>query len=65
MKLWFSIFVGWLLKRSIHKYGGFKLYYRLRTLFVGLVVGEVVAGGFWIFLDFLFEVQRGWPIHIN
>jgi hypothetical protein len=65
LKLWFSIFLGWLLKSGIIKYGGFRLYYRMRAFFIGIVVGEVVAGGFWILMDYLFNIHTGWPIHIN
>lgn len=46
--LWFSLFVGWLLKWAIVKYGGFKVYGRMKRLFVGLVVGEVIAAAIWI-----------------
>ncbi len=65
MKLWFSIFLGWFCKFCIIRYGGFKAYYRMRNFFIGLVVGEVAAGGLWVFIDFLMGIQSGWPIHIN
>lgn len=64
-KLWFSIMMGWMLKALILKYLGFKKYYRLRGFFIGIVVGEVMAGGLWIFIDFITSTQQGWPIHIN
>jgi len=65
MKLWFSIFLGWLLKLCIIKYGGFRIYYKMRDFFIGLIVGEMTCGGFWILLKFILGVQGGWKIDIN
>jgi hypothetical protein len=65
MKLWFSIFIGWLLKLCIIKYGGFRIYYKMRDFFIGLIVGEIITGGFWILLKFILGVQGGWKIDIN
>ncbi|MDK1030820.1 MAG: hypothetical protein QGD94_02320 [Planctomycetia bacterium] len=41
--LWFSIFLGWMAKSLILKFGGADLYNRLKPLFLGLLVGEVTA----------------------
>jgi len=49
--LWFSIFLSWLIKNRILKYGGPKLYLKLRPLFLGLVLGEYSAAAFWILID--------------
>ncbi|MCD6351334.1 MAG: hypothetical protein J7M26_04350 [Armatimonadetes bacterium] len=49
--MWFSIFLGWAIKQSVQKYGGFKAYRDLRPLFVGFVVGEFVAAAFWVLVD--------------
>ncbi len=65
MKLWFSIFIGWLLKLLIIKYGGFRIYYKMRDFFIGLIVGEMTAGGFWILVKFILGIQGGWKIDIN
>tara|TARA_B100001250_G_scaffold278813_1_gene241219 strand:- start:1094 stop:3034 length:1941 start_codon:yes stop_codon:yes gene_type:complete len=50
---WFSIFIGWTLKAVILKYGGVKLFRRLRPFFLGLILGHVFVSGFWVFFDFL------------
>ena len=46
--LWFSIFVGWLLKITIVRFGGARFYTACKPFFVGLIVGEGVAAGFWL-----------------
>jgi hypothetical protein len=41
--LGFSFFIGWLIKKSVTKYGGAALYARLRPLMIGLIAGEMLA----------------------
>lgn len=50
---WFSIFIAWLLKSIILKYGGVKLYRRLRPFFLGLVLGHICVAAFWLVVDTL------------
>lgn len=40
MVFWWPCFVAWLLKVVILRYGGMKLYARLRPFFLGMVLGE-------------------------
>ncbi len=49
--MWFPIFLGWLIKLAVEKYGGFKAYRQLRPLFVGLVVGDFLAALIWLAID--------------
>jgi hypothetical protein len=46
-KLWFCIFVAWLAKSLITRYGGSQAYRRALPFFVGLVLGEFTAGSLW------------------
>jgi hypothetical protein len=46
--LWFSIMIGWLLKTLIVKFGGARAYTSGKPIFLGLIVGESVAAGFWL-----------------
>lgn len=39
---WFSILLGWVFKVAVSKYGNKDTYARLRCLFIGLIVGEVL-----------------------
>jgi len=46
-KLWGCIFLGWLAKVIITRYGGAVAYRRAMPFFVGLVLGEFVVGSVW------------------
>lgn len=50
--MWFSVFIAWLFKTVIMKYGGPPLFRRLRPVFLGLILGEASVGGFWIVVDY-------------
>ena len=45
-----SIFVGWLLKWLVLKYGGIRLHRKAIPFFLGIVLGEFVIGAFWSLL---------------
>ncbi|HLL90792.1 MAG TPA: DUF6785 family protein, partial [Tepidisphaeraceae bacterium] len=49
--LWLSIFCGWLAKVTILRYGGTNLYLNAKPFFIGLIVGESVAAGFWLVMS--------------
>ncbi len=38
---WFSIFLGWIAKASVSRYGNKEVYSKFRSGFVGLIVGEL------------------------
>ncbi|MFO7897460.1 MAG: DUF6785 family protein [Planctomycetota bacterium] len=46
--VWFSVFIGWLIKRAALKYGGGRLFRKAIPFFVGLLVGHFVIGGIWL-----------------
>jgi len=50
-QLWFMAFAAWVLKLLILRYGGLKLYGRMRSIFLGLILGQFVANGLWLFID--------------
>lgn len=60
--LWLPMFVAWLLKGTILRYAGHKLYARLIPLFVGLVLGEFFVGGIWGLIGAIgrFTTYRFW-----
>jgi hypothetical protein len=47
--MWFSYFLGWLIKLLLVRFGGQRQFLRWRRFFVGLIVGEALAVIFWIF----------------
>lgn len=57
-KVWFSIFLGWLAKGLILRYGGHKVYWAWRPAFIGMVVGELMAAAVWLVIDAIFK-QKG------
>ena len=48
---WFSIFLGWLAKTLISRYGGSEAGRRALPFFLGLALGDVVMMLFWIGVD--------------
>ncbi len=56
-QVWFSVFLAWLFKAFILKYGGAGLYTRLRPLFLGLVLGTFGSAGFWLIISALTGVS--------
>jgi len=39
---WFSIFLGWMAKTLVTRYGNKETYGKLRCMFIGLIFGELV-----------------------
>ena len=42
--LYFSFFLGWMIKSAVTRYGGSRMYQQFKPVMVGLVAGEVLAG---------------------
>jgi hypothetical protein len=57
INFWFPIFVGWVLKSIVLRYGGAKLYRRLIPGALGLVLAEFVSAGMWVPIDALCGVR--------
>ena len=50
--MWFSILLAWVVKRLVLAYGGPRLYRKTRLFFLGLILGQFLACGIWIVIDF-------------
>ncbi len=48
---WFSIFLGWMFKGLITKFGGGDAYRKTIPLFLGLALGDVFMIFFWLIID--------------
>ncbi len=49
--IWFTIFLTWLTKAAILRYGGMVWYSNLRPVFLGLICGQFVCNAAWLILD--------------
>lgn len=47
---WLSIFMAWLCKFGILRYGGLRVHREISPFFAGLIVGEFLMGTFWAIL---------------
>ena len=54
--VWFSFFVGWLMKHFLLKFGGVGEYRRLRPVFLGVVIGESLIGCVWVIVNMFARV---------
>lgn len=49
--VWYSFLLGWAVKTLVVKFGGNRVYQAAKPLFVGIVAGELCAGGVTILVD--------------
>jgi len=59
--MWFSLGAGAALNFFVVRYGGLRLYHRLRPFFVGLILGEFIMIGFWTLVDAVAGARRFMP----
>ena len=45
--LWFSFLVGWICNHLSLRYGGVALFKKVRFIFIGLIIGDLLMGGSW------------------
>jgi len=60
--IWFTIFLTWLTKAAILRYGGMVWYSNLRPVFLGLICGQFTCNVVWLVLDWL-TGHTGNPVH--
>lgn len=53
-RYWMSIFIGWLWKATVVKFGGYRAFNRLRPIAFGLILGVSVILTFWIVLHYFY-----------
>jgi hypothetical protein len=57
----FSFLLGWLIKRSVAKYGGSRGTQKLKALMIGLIAGDMLAGVIAMIIGFLYYRITGRP----
>ncbi|MCS7223068.1 MAG: hypothetical protein NZ959_00715 [Armatimonadetes bacterium] len=45
--VWFPLFLAWVAKALVIRYGTYQDYHRVSRFFIGLVLGDFVSGGLW------------------
>jgi hypothetical protein len=53
------VFLGWILKVMIVRFGGSSLFQRARPFFVGIIFGEALAAGIWLVINVLVVMGGG------
>ncbi len=48
IQVWIGVFFGWLLRNLIVFFGGSRLYTSARPIFIGLIIGEIIAAILWV-----------------
>ncbi len=51
--VWFNVFLAWLIKEAMLRYGGAAHYQRSQPFFLGLIAGQVLCNGLWLCIDYL------------
>ncbi|GIX06759.1 MAG: hypothetical protein KatS3mg115_1162 [Candidatus Poribacteria bacterium] len=51
--MWFSIFLGWAIKRIVFSFGGVGTYRRALPFFLGMIFGQFLAGSLWSLIGVL------------
>ncbi len=54
--IWMPLFISWLVKMLLTKYGGIKMYRRAVPFFAGLILGQFIVGGIWSILGTAFGI---------
>jgi len=54
--VWVPLFIAWLAKVCILRYGGLKVYRNAMPLFLGMIVGELIMGCLWGIVGIVFDV---------
>jgi len=62
---WTSIFIGWVLKMLVLRYGGAGTYMKLRNLFIGLILGELFAAILWIIIPVFLILTGADPAQVG
>ncbi len=54
--MWPSLLIAWVVKVSILRYGGLKLYKAALPFFFGVILGDFLIGGIWALLGLIYNI---------
>jgi len=54
---WCDLFIAWLIKSCVLRYGGIKLYRQSLPFFLGLILGDYVTGSVWSLIGMAFHLS--------
>jgi hypothetical protein len=57
LSFWFPMLIAWVIKSLVVRYGGMRLYGRLRPLFLGLIFGEFTSAVMWTLIAVFWHVR--------
>jgi hypothetical protein len=62
-QIWLPVTIGWFIKVVLTRYGGLRMYRRAVPLFLGLILGEMLLGGFWTLYGIVMGIRAYdfWP----
>ena len=49
--IWFNVFLAWVIKSQVLRYAGPPGYRATRSFFLGIILGQIAAGGMWLVID--------------
>jgi len=55
--MWFSVFLVWIIKAVLARYGGPRLLGAVRPFFLGLILGQFAVIAFWLAIDVITGAQ--------
>ncbi len=55
--IWMPIFISWITKWAIIKYGGLKTHRQAIPFFIGLILGEFIIGSIWSIIGITFNIH--------
>jgi uncharacterized membrane protein YGL010W len=56
---WSSFLLGWAIKGAVVRFGGGKVYQKLKPVFIGMIAGELLAAGFSMFFEIIYSWTTG------
>ncbi|HOX38052.1 MAG TPA: hypothetical protein PL033_08695 [Candidatus Brocadiia bacterium] len=62
---WMPIAFGWMGKVMILRYGGAKVYYRIRPLIYGIILGECIMAGVWMVVGIFVYLSGAEPVPVR